>query len=268
MSIKPEIYIYIDPRVEEDMPESDEHAVLIEQLRPLLKWLYRERDWFIAGNLLILQTTATAIRQSSPDIVIFKGVQKPVAETTLSSWKVGEANRPAPALVIEVASEATWRHDLNEKVTEYGLLGVREYLTYDPNVPPLWGKQNRRLRGWRYDAVGTAQVVEVDGRGWLWSAELEAWLEPDGRSLHLCSRGGERLLTETETTRRVAQMERRAARQAKRTVRQAEQVAREAEQAARQAEQVARETEQRKDQQIQELKARLRELEGGKSGLV
>jgi Uma2 family endonuclease len=246
MSIKPEIYTYIDPRVEEEMPESDEHAVLIEQLRPLLKWLYREQDWFIAGNLLILQTTATAIRQSSPDIVIFKGVQKPVAETTLSSWKVGETNRPAPSVVIEVASEATWRHDLKEKVVEYGLLGVREYLTYDPNVPPLWGKQNRRLRGWRYDGVGAAQVLEVDERGWLWSEELQAWLEPDVRSLHLCSRGGERLLTENETTRR------------------AEQEAREAEQAARRAEQEAREAEQRKDQQIQELKARLREFEGGK----
>jgi Uma2 family endonuclease len=247
MSIKPEMYIYIDPKIEENMPESDEHSVLIEQLRPLLKWLYREQDWFITGNLLIIQTTANITRKTSPDIAIFKGVQRPVSETTLSSWRIGEVNRPAPSVVFEIASEATWQNDVGVKVEEYGLLGVHEYFTYDPNVPPLWGVNNQRLRGWRYTVSGVATALVADGRGWLWSEELSAWLEPDGRTLHLCNQAGQRLLTEAET-KQVAE----------RQAFQAERKALKAKQATERRARLAAE------QKVKELEARLRELEGDK----
>jgi Uma2 family endonuclease len=258
MSIKPEMYIYIDPKIEENMPESDDHSVLIEKLRPLLKWLYREQNWFITGNLLIIQNTASTTRKTSPDIAIFKGVQQPVSDTTITSWRIGEPNRPAPAVVFEVASEATWQNDVGDKVGEYGLLGVQEYFTYDPNMPPLWGVKNQRLRGWSYNPVGQAIILETDERGWLWSEQLQAWLEPDSKTLHLCNQAGQRLLTEAET--------KQAALQAEQITRRAIRTKLKAEQTARKAAQVAEyQTRLAAEQRIQELETRLRELEGDKS---
>jgi Uma2 family endonuclease len=201
MSLKDEL-VYIDPKIEEDMPEADEHSTLARYLVGLMRWLYRERDWFVSDNLQISQRTETITQDIDPDIAVFKGVTKPVRgpNERLKSWRMGAPNRPAPAVVFEIASESTWPQDLDEKIIRYGRLGVREYFTYDPYVPPYWGTNNRRLRGWRY-VEGLAISLAANSNGWIWSEELEAFLVPNVKFLRLYDATGQHYLGRAETER-------------------------------------------------------------------
>jgi Uma2 family endonuclease len=207
MSLKDEL-VYIDPKIEEDMPEADEHSTLARYLVGLMRWLYRERDWFVSDNLQITQRTETISQDIDPDIAVFKGVTKPIRGTNerLKSWRMGALNRPAPAIVFEIASESTWPQDLDEKIGRYGHLGVHEYFTYDPYVPPYWGINNQRLRGWRY-MEGQIIPLEANSNGWIWSEELEAFLVPNVKFLRLYTANGQRYLSraETERTNRLAE---------------------------------------------------------------
>jgi hypothetical protein len=77
---------------------------------------------------------------------------------------------------------------------------VREYYAYDPNEPPYWPSSSGRLRGW-WLAGGAVAEQAADARGWIWSAELESWLAPDGALLPLYDRDGQPRLTEGEAER-------------------------------------------------------------------
>jgi Uma2 family endonuclease len=198
MSLKPAIYTYIDPKIEENMTEADEHATLGHYLLGLMRYLFRDRNWFVSYNLQILQRTPSQQRDMDPDLAVFQEVSKPVATTNLTSWRIGEVNRPAPSWVFEIASASTWAKDISTKVVEYGLLGAQEYFTYDPNDPPCWGQHNQRLRGWRYNADGEAQALNADERGWFWCDTLQVWLTPAGKLLYLYDNAGQRYLTEAE----------------------------------------------------------------------
>lgn len=265
-NIKPQVteyVIYRDPELlEEDMPEADAHLSLILYLVPLLRWLYRDKNCYIGGNLLIIQPLVGGERQIAPDVAVFKNLTEPLNEGRLNSWRMSEPNRPAPVVTFEVASEKTWHDDLGKKISDYAELGVHEYFAYDPNTPPYWGI-NGRLRGWRY-IKGQAEVLVPNKQGWLWSEELESWLVSDGRLLHLYDRQEQLRLTQAEEEHQ-ARLEERQARlqaerqiQAERQARQAERVALQAEQRARlEAERVAK---QELEQKLQEALEKLRQL--------
>jgi Uma2 family endonuclease len=240
MSLKPAIYIYIDPKIEENMPEADEHATLGHYLLGLMRYQFRDRNWFVSYNLQILQRTPALQRDIDPDLAVFQEVSKPVATTNLTSWRMGEVNRPAPAWVFEIASASTWAKDIDTKIDEYRLLGAQEYFTYDPNDPPYWGHNNQRLRGWRYNANREAQLLSADERGWFWCESLQVWLEPAGKLLYLRDSSGQRLLTEAEEKAEALKLERLAREKALKLERQAREKA---------------------EQELKELQARLRQLE-------
>jgi Uma2 family endonuclease len=216
-------YNYIDPKIEGEMSEAAEHSKLINQIIPLLEWLYRDKDWYIADNLLIIHEGVGFRQEITPDISIFKGVSQPLtaANVALTSWRTQEANRAVPAVVFEIASENTWRNDIstepNGKIAQYGRLGVREYFTYDPSPTPLWAVNGVRLRGWRY-LSGQAEALVMQTGGWMWSTELEAGLLPSGSLLRLCDNQGNLYLSEAQTERR-ARLEEQAAYESERLAR-------------------------------------------------
>jgi Uma2 family endonuclease len=216
-------YNYIDPKIEGEMSEAAEHSRLINQIIPLLEWLYRDKDWYIADNLLIIHEGAGFRQEISPDISIFKGVSQPVtpASVALTSWRTQEANRPVPSVVFEIASESTWRNDISTeptgKIAQYGRLGVGEYFTYDPSPTPLWAVNGVRLQGWRY-LNGQAEALPLETGGWMWSTELEAGLWPSGSLLRLCDNQGKLYLSEAQTER-MARLEERTAYESERQAR-------------------------------------------------
>lgn len=190
---KSDSYYITDLTEEDEMPENTAQFNLIIYFVSLLRWHYETKDWFTIGNLSIIAPGQNPI---APDVAVFKGVEPEEELTELSSWRIGEPNRPAPAVVFEIASERTWREDLNMKPARYGQMGVQEYFVYDPKRLQLWS--GARLRGWLYNSEGQVQPVEADENGWLWSNELQAWLVDDRPYLRLYDSQKQLILTKAE----------------------------------------------------------------------
>ena len=74
--------------------------------------------------------------------------------------------------------------------------------------PPYW-QDGKRLRGWSYED-GTLRELEPDKRGWLWSKELNSWLEADNQYLRLRDAKKKRRLTGAEAERTARKSERTA----------------------------------------------------------
>lgn len=199
-------YYYYDthPTKEDLMGESSPQFDLLVYLVTLLRWLYRAENWHIAGNLNIYQTADKNEYPLAPDVAVFKGVKLSEAESRrLTSWKMVLPNRPAPSLVIEIASGKTWRDDLRNKPEKYRKMGVKEYFACDPNDPPSWRPRSKiRLRGWRLQG-DTITEIQPDERGWLWSEELDSWLAQEEAYLRLYDRQGQRRLNQAEEAERV-----------------------------------------------------------------
>jgi Uma2 family endonuclease len=210
MRVKPELEDYEDAilALEEEMPESQTQIDLSDYLRDLLRYMYLMVDSFITGNLAVFPPTKDyPFTYLAPDVALFKGVKVSEEEKVhLNSWLMRKPNRPAPTVVFEISSKDTWQQDLDPKPTHYHLLGVREYFAYDPQG--YWPGE-RRLRGWNY-ANNMVEELEPDDRGWLWSAELESYLVPNGPYLRLYDREGNIRLTEKEAALLQAEQERAA----------------------------------------------------------
>ncbi len=193
--------------LEEDVPESQSQIDLSDYLRSVLKQVYALEKWFVTGNLAIFPPdNSYPFRYLAPDIALFKGVVVSAEEKrTLSSWRMAEPNRPAPTLVIEISSKETWPQDLDPKLQHYGLLGVREYIAYDPGN--FW-QLEINLKGWRYEN-GLPQEIEPNEYGWLWSNELESWFIAEGSYLRICDKDGNPRPTVEEAALEQAEADRR-----------------------------------------------------------
>jgi Uma2 family endonuclease len=211
--------------VEEDqMGDSRPQEVLIDYLKSVLRYLYRFERWMVAGNF---NHYHKEIENSEnlivPDIALFKGIEIAADEQLrLSSWDMRSGKRQCPPLVLEVSSGSTYSGDINpdKKPRSYGLIGVKEYFSYDPNEPQVYPKRvGKRLLGWRYGANKQPETILPDERGWLWSEELESWLGEDGAYLRLYDGSGTMRPTEAEAAQRARETEQRA--------REAEQAAKE-----------------------------------------
>jgi Uma2 family endonuclease len=182
------------------MGESVIQFYLIQYLVQVLQWLARDEQWFVASNLNIYRTNQRHEYPMAPDVALFKGVTiRNHASRTLRSWRLSQTNRPAPRIVFEISSDSTWEDDLLVKPARYALLGVQEYIAYDPNDPPYW-RQHGRLRGWAL-VEGTMVELEKDAQGRIWSNELGSWLVADNAHLRLHDSNGNLRLTEGEAER-------------------------------------------------------------------
>src|SRR5581483_11485376 len=189
-------YYDFHPTEEDLMGETSVHAALVHYLMEVLTWLFRGQSCAIYENLNFYQTANRMEYPLAPDIAVLKQVDF----QHLRSWKVGQTGL-APQVVFEIASEETWKKDLNEKPLRYAHMGVEEYFAYDPNEPPLRRTGTRRLYGW-HRRTGTSkpqmQALPVGTQGRLWSPHLDSFLVPDGELLRLYDRQGHLRLTQAE----------------------------------------------------------------------
>lgn len=214
--IEREVERYYDthPTEEDLMGDSVIHGELIRYLVAVLQWLFRDQVCAICSNVNFYRTPDKDERPIVPDIAVIKG--EPLH--LVMSWYVGVTG-PAPQVVLEILSPATWQSDLSDKPRRYAEMGVHEYFVYDPHLTPLEKEKPRRLRGWRLDhARGNMVELLLDAEGRLWSVELDSWLVPDGANLRLYDRYNRRRLkgeeAEAEAKRRAllrAEEERRKA---------------------------------------------------------
>jgi Uma2 family endonuclease len=223
---KPGLYQEYPELLEEaDMPESGRQHDLGKHTEVLLEWHFQEQNWYLSGNIYILQHN---FRPVSPDVFLAKISLTQEEKDDIESWDMREPRRPAPAWVLEIASESTWPEDLDAKVGRYNQMGVEEYFAYDPNTPMVWADRSTRLRGWRY-ANGTTQTIVPDARGWLWSNSLQLWVVPGGKYPTFLKADEQPLITPQQEARlhkaaleRAEEQQRRAAEQAAREAERAE----------------------------------------------
>ena len=195
-NLKNEVEYYYDshPTLEDLMGETSIHAGLVRYLMLVLAWLFRGQRCAIHENLNFYQTPNPREYPLAPDIAVIKGVDY----RHLRSWKVGKTG-PAPHVVFEIASEETWKKDVEEKPLRYALMGVEEYFFYDPDDSPHWRHTRRRLLGWQFDkATGAITEMVPDREGRLWSQHLDSFLVPDGISLRLYDSNHQQRLTGEE----------------------------------------------------------------------
>ncbi|HET6381930.1 MAG TPA: Uma2 family endonuclease [Armatimonadota bacterium] len=179
-------YYYDEHPTEEDlMGENSLQDCLNKYLVPVLEWRFRAEGWFIARNLNIYTTPEYKEPPLAPDVAVYKGVKLTAEERGKTrSWSLALPDHPPPTVVFEIASDETAAKDINEKPARYARMGVREYYFYDPRPGCA---EEMRLRGW-FNSNGRASEAAKDGRGRIWSEELESWLISDGPLLRLYDR--------------------------------------------------------------------------------
>jgi Uma2 family endonuclease len=172
----------------EPMGETEIHRQEITDLIEVLAHFFRHRsDVYVAGNMFLYYEEGNPAAVVSPDVFVVPGVPKTPRRRSYKLWEEG---RP-PALVIEVSSRSTRLEDLGNKRALYALLGIDEYLLYDPMSeylePPLRGY---RLAGQDYEPIandadgsissrlGVTLAVEGDRLRVVESATGEALLRP------------------------------------------------------------------------------------------
>jgi Uma2 family endonuclease len=177
-------YYYDSHPTEEDlMGESSQHHAVIGYLEELLTWLFHQQACAVYVNLNFYATDDEDEYPIVPDVAVIKGV--PFRHEI--SWRIGVTG-PAPQVVFEMASDKTWKRDLDEKPPAYARIGVQEYYAFDPYEPPLplSRRRGRRLFGWHVDAdTGLMRQRAPRPDGSLWSPQLNSWLRPDGMFLRL-----------------------------------------------------------------------------------
>jgi hypothetical protein len=160
-----------------------------------LKGLFRAEKSLIARKLNFYLTRDPNELPLSPDIALFKGIElNETAQFELRSWSP-QTKLPPPDVVFEFTAhpEWQWRYTLTEKPSLYRDLGVKEFYAYDGLN--TWQGENTFLRGWRFEGE---QIIglEPDERGWLWSEELNSFVEGQDKLLLLYDRAGRERLTE------------------------------------------------------------------------
>lgn len=110
------------------MGESDLHRQMMTDLIEALQIHYRgQPEVYVSGNLLMLYEEGKPNSHVSPDIFIALGVPQGERE----NYKIWEEGK-APDLVIEITSKSTRIRDIGFKKGLYEVLGVRDYLLFDP----------------------------------------------------------------------------------------------------------------------------------------
>ena len=125
--VRPPEDVYYPDQREDDMGETSAHYLLIAELMQMLRMHLKSRsDVFLTANMNVYFVEGDPHKWVAPDILIAFGVPNR-DRNVYKCWAEGVF----PQVVIEVASERTWKSDLNEKLKLYEKLGVEEYYVLD-----------------------------------------------------------------------------------------------------------------------------------------
>ncbi|MCP4107844.1 MAG: Uma2 family endonuclease [Desulfobacteraceae bacterium] len=140
--------IFYPDEVGKPMAESDfQRNPLVYCVEALRAYFESEPDVYVSGDLLIYYERyrpGIPAKAVAPDVFVVFGIPK----HDRRSYKLWEEGK-SPDAVIEIASEHTWKKDI-ENIDLYRRLGVGEYFMYDPTgdyFDPV-------LQGYRLDKKG------------------------------------------------------------------------------------------------------------------
>ena len=172
------------------MGETDVHIDALIYLREALRDHFRDDpQMYVAGNMLLYYEEGNPAACVAPDVFVVQGVAKGERRT----YKLWEEGQP-PSVIFEITSRGSRLEDLGTKRALYAMLGVREYVLYDP----LGEYLRPPLQGYRLQE-GEYQRIPPGGEGRLTSQALGLELRVEEGRLRLINpMTGERLLTPAE----------------------------------------------------------------------
>ncbi len=159
------------------MAETGIHVQAIVLLHQALEDFFHPRtDVFIASDMFWYWKEGRT-KTTAPDVMVVPGVGNH-DRRSFFSW---EENGAVPAVVFEIASQGTWRNDLDGKRKLYERRGVQEYFIFDPEElylrPQLIGF---RLSGKRYRTLFAVNDSLNSALGFD--------MRPEGKMLRLVNR--------------------------------------------------------------------------------
>ena len=142
----------------EPLAESDFQFIPLTYAVSALRARYANReDIYVAGNMLLYYRMNAPDAGVAPDVFVVIGARGNHKRRSWFTWREGAA----PAFVLEVASDSTWRYDETGKRAIYAETGVTEYWRFDPTgecfSPALIGE---RLVDGAYQPI---EVAEDEG---------------------------------------------------------------------------------------------------------
>lgn len=153
--------------------ETDFHRDQIDLLIRLLKWWWREREFYVSGNLTIYynerQLKSREFRE--PDFFVVLGTQK----KDRRSWIVWHEEGKYPNVIVEILSDKTATVDKGLKKQLYqDTFRTPEYFWFDP--------VSLEFKGFHLPNAQYEEIAQTEN-GKLWSQQLELYLGVQERKL-------------------------------------------------------------------------------------
>ncbi len=205
MSISNPIEIDIDYPESDGRPmgETDTHRRWIVRIDELLKQRLSGQRVYIGSDLLVYYQCGQPRRFVVPDNFVVLDCE-PGPRRTFKTWE----EKRTPDVVFEVTSRSTKRDDWVFKPKIYEQFGVSEYFIYDPLADYL----HPSIQGFRLKNDVMVPMESVNGE--LVCQTLGIRLRLVGQVLEMLDVAtGERLLTEAEANRKLAEQQRELAQQ-------------------------------------------------------
>ena len=125
--------VYYPSEEKKKLGETDYQHIQISVLEQALRlFLSEKKDVYLASDLIVYYEEGNPNRRFAPDLMVCFDVENKKRR----SYKIWE-EKVVPAVIIEVASEATWQKDVTTKRRLYEKLGVAEYYVIDPEYKYL-----------------------------------------------------------------------------------------------------------------------------------
>lgn len=158
------------------VPETDIHFILIANLVLILRnFLENRSDANVFGDIMFYYEPGNPKKFVAPDVMICLDINK----TPRRVYKLSD-EQSVPSVIIEIASENTWREDLTRKFALYQSLGVKEYYVFDPEYRHL----AQPLLAFHLDKNGELAEKSVK-QGRIFSKILNLELVDTGETLRL-----------------------------------------------------------------------------------
>jgi Uma2 family endonuclease len=232
------------------MGETDFHVSVILYLRQALAHYFRHvSDTYVAADMFLYYEEGNPASVVAPDVFVVRGVAK-YKRRTFKTWEEGVV----PCTVIEVTSLGSRLEDLGTKRVVYEMLGVREYILFDP----LGEYMTPRLRGYRLTGEQYQPLIPA-ADGSLRSEELGLIFRPEGDLLRVVvAETGELLLDLSEAIERAEVESERARVESERARVESERARVESERASAEAERA-----DRAESELAQLRAEIERLRKG-----
>ena len=168
-----DFYPHSDGRPVGETPAHSRNTLYLGDI--LDAWFVRDPRVFVAVNMFIYYVPGDRLKHVSPDLFVVRGVPKDMPRKKYLLWEEGKG----PDLVIELTSASTRDEDFDKKWLYRDILGVSEYVLFDPYAEYL----DPALQGFLLQKGDDVPMPMVSGR--VLSEVLGLHFEADGEHLRL-----------------------------------------------------------------------------------